>query len=45
MIEDIEGEVWKPVPGWETRYAVSNMGRVKSLNYYKTGTELLVKLG
>lgn len=27
----IEGEVWKPVVGYESRYLVSNMGRVFSL--------------
>jgi hypothetical protein len=26
-------EVWRPVAGWETRYEVSSMGRVKSLPY------------
>lgn len=32
-------EIWKPVVGWEELYAVSNMGRVKSLGrrirYYR----------
>lgn len=45
MIKNIESEVWKPVPGWENRYMVSNMGRVKSLNYGKTNKEHLLKLG
>lgn len=26
-------EIWKPVPGFEGRYAVSNLGRVKSLAF------------
>lgn len=30
-IEDLPGEVWKPVVGFEGLYEVSNMGRVKSL--------------
>lgn len=29
--EDIKNEVWKPVVGFEDRYAVSNMGRFKTL--------------
>ena len=30
-------EVWKPIEGWEGRYEVSNMGKVRSLNYHMTG--------
>lgn len=30
-IQDLPGEIWKPVVGWEGSYEVSNMGRVKSL--------------
>lgn len=30
-IEDLEGEIWKPVVGYEGFYEVSNLGRVKSL--------------
>lgn len=30
MIEDMEGEIWKDVVGFEGLYTVSNMGRVKS---------------
>ena len=30
-IPDLEGEIWKPVEGYEDAYHVSNMGRVKSL--------------
>ena len=26
-------EVWQPVVGWETRYKISNLGRVQSLPY------------
>lgn len=26
-------EIWKPVKGYENRYEVSNLGRVRSLNY------------
>lgn len=28
---DLEGEIWKPVEGWEDWYEVSNLGRMKSL--------------
>lgn len=30
-LADIEGEIWKPVPGFEGYYAVSSLGRIKSL--------------
>lgn len=29
-LENIPGEVWKDIPGWEGRYQASNMGRIKS---------------
>lgn len=32
VVIDLPGEVWKDVEGYEGKYAVSNMGRVKSLN-------------
>lgn len=28
-----DDEVWQPIPGYQGRYEVSNMGRVASLNY------------
>lgn len=31
-LEDMPGEVWKDIPGWEGCYQVSNMGRAKSLD-------------
>lgn len=37
-------EIWKPVPGYEGRYEISNLGRVKSLNYlHNTGREQILK--
>jgi len=42
-IENLEGEIWKPVLGWEGFYEVSNMGRIKSLNYNHTKKERLIK--
>ena len=37
-------EIWKPVAGYEGRYEVSNFGRVKSLNYMRTGKEKILRL-
>ena len=37
-------EQWKPVEGYEN-YMISNLGRVKSLNYKRTGKEKLLSLG
>lgn len=36
-------EQWRPVEGYEELYAVSNFGRVKSLNYNHTGVEKIMK--
>lgn len=33
-IENLPGEIWKDIPGYERQYQVSNMGRVKSLDRY-----------
>ena len=32
IIESIEGEIWKDIPGYEGYYAISNKGRIKSLS-------------
>lgn len=32
-------EIWKDIKGYEGIYQVSNMGRIKSLNYRRTGKE------
>ena len=37
-------ELWRPVVGFEGLYDVSNLGRVRSLNYNKTGRCKLLKL-
>ena len=34
-------EHWKPIPGYEG-YMVSDLGRVKSLNYHRTGKEQIL---
>mgnify|MGYP004477016409 CR=1 FL=1 len=36
-------EIWKDIEGFEGLYQVSNLGRVKSLNYRRTGKEKVVK--
>lgn len=38
-------EVWKDIKGYEALYQVSNLGRVKSLNYHRTGKERILKPG
>lgn len=44
-LEDMEDEIWKWLPGYEERYQISNMGRIKSfvgigkpIPYIKKGT-------
>ena len=39
----MEEEVWKPIKDYEGLYEVSNLGRIKSLNYKGTGKEKLLK--
>lgn len=36
-------EVWKDIKGYEGLYQVSNLGRVKSLNFHRTGKEQILK--
>ena len=36
-------EIWKDILGYEGKYMVSNWGRVKSLNYHRTGKERIMK--
>ena len=38
-----EVEIWKPVKGYEGRYEVSNLGRVKSLTHERTGNTIILK--
>lgn len=37
-------EIWKDIPGYKGKYQVSNLGRVKSLNYMRTGEEKILAL-
>lgn len=39
----MKGEIWKDVKDYEGLYQVSNLGRVKSLNYRRTGKERILK--
>ena len=41
----MDNEVWKDIKGFEGLYQVSNMGRVKSLNYNRTGKEKILSPG
>ena len=36
-------EEWRDIQGYEGKYMVSNLGRVKSLNYHRTGKERILK--
>lgn len=36
-------EIWKPIVGYEELYEVSNLGRIKSLNYNHTKEEGIMK--
>lgn len=38
-----EKEIWVDIKGYEGLYQVSNLGRVKSLNYRRTGKEKILK--
>lgn len=38
-------EVWKDIQGYEGKYQVSNLGRVKSLNYGRMNIEKILKPG
>jgi len=39
----INGEIWKPVKGYEDYYQISNLGRLVSLNYKGNGYRKLLK--
>lgn len=44
-LDDLPGEEWKPLKGFESSYMVSNLGRVKSLDRYvkhRSGKPVLV---
>ena len=37
-------EIWKDIKQYEGKYQVRNLGRVKSLNYHRTGKEGFIKM-
>lgn len=37
-------EIWKDIEGYKNKYQISNIGRIKSLNYLRTGKEKILKL-
>lgn len=39
----MEQEIWKDIAGYEGKYQVSSFGRVKSLNYRRTGREQILE--
>lgn len=39
----MDTEIWKDIKDYEGLYQVSNMGRVKSLNFHRTGKEKVLK--
>lgn len=40
-LDDMPGEVWKDIPGWEGYYQVSNLGRVKSMPRFSSNGKRL----
>ena len=43
MKKEYLNEIWKPIKGYEGLYEVSNFGRIKSLNYNRTGKGKILK--
>lgn len=39
----METEIWKPIIGYEGLYEISNIGRVKSLNYLRSWKERILR--
>ena len=37
-------EIWKDIKNYEGKYQISNLGKVKSLNYRQTGEEKILKI-
>ena len=42
-VKYLKGEQWAPIKGYEGLYEISNYGRVRSLNYRKTGKRKVLK--
>ena len=45
IMENFENEIWKDIPEYEGRYQASNLGRIKSLNYNRSGKSGILKAG
>ena len=43
LIKNLPGEIWKGIPNFEDKYQVSNLGRVKSLNYKRIGKPAIIE--
>ncbi|AUT00354.1 hypothetical protein CLI64_08120 [Nostoc sp. CENA543] len=43
QVNNRDAEVWRPIPGYEGQYEVSNMGRVASLNYSRQKKRQVLK--
>lgn len=37
-------EIWKDIPNYERKYKASNLGRIKTLNFKKTGKEKIMSI-
>lgn len=42
-LENLEGEIWRNIEGYNGKYQVSNMGRIKNLNYNRTKQEKILR--
>jgi hypothetical protein len=45
IMTNTENEIWKDVHGYEGLYQVSNLGKIKSLNYRSTKNKIILKNG
>lgn len=40
-LEDMPGEIWKDIPGWEEYYQASTLGRIKSISHFSSSGKML----
>jgi len=43
-LQDLPGEIWKPIDGYKDCYEISNLGRVKSLGRTVTGKNGCIRI-